>query len=250
MAKNETAVVAAKPTGVALATEMPDWMVKGGNKGSEDVTGSDMSIPRVDVIQALSPQIKKSDANFIAGAAQGDIFNTATGFIYGPEVTFVPVLFRREFCVWKLRTVGGGFAGAFPTELAAEQHRATLPEPNNYEVGETHQHFALILNGDTIEQAVLSMAKSRLKTSRQLNTLVQVAEVDRFAKAYKATAIEVNGPKGDYWSMKISPAGFVPKEVYEKGQALYDLIKAGSADVDRTSADADAEAAHSTSAEL
>ena len=231
MAKTELTKTA--ETKMAISTEMPAWMQK-GNKGSEDVTGSDMSIPRVDVLQALSPQIKKSDPSFIPGANQGEIFNTITGHIYGSEVTFIPVLFRREFCIWKLRTAGGGFAGAFKTEAEAEQARCQLPDPDNYEVSESHQHFALVLNGDNVESVVLSMAKSRLKTSRQLNTLVQMAEVDRFAKAYKASAVEVSGPKGDYWSMKIVPVGFVNEELYRKGQELYELIKAGAADVDRT----------------
>ncbi len=245
MAKTEVAKQA--PSAVAIATEAPDWLKKGSNKGSEDVTGNDMSIPRVDVIQALSPQIKRNDPAYIDGAQQGDIFNTITNFIYGPEVVFVPVLFRREYAVWKLRTAGGGFAGAFPTEAEAEAHRATLPNPADYEVSESHQHFSLVLNGDRIEQVVLSMAKSRLKTSRQLNTLVQMAEVDRFAKAYKASSVEVSGPLGDYWSMKIAPMGFVSKEIYEKGQKLYELIKAGAADVDRTSP---AEAERAPAAEL
>lgn len=223
---------------VAIVTEMPEWLKKGSNKGSEDVTGKDMSIPRVDVLQALSPQIKRNDPSYIEGANQGDIFNTITGHIYGNEVTFIPVLFRREFCVWKLRTSGGGFAGAFKTEQEADAARLKLPDPDSYEVSESHQHFALVINGSTIESVVFSMAKSRLKTSRQLNTLVQMAEVDRFAKAYKASAVEVDGPKGTYWSMKVTPMGFVSADLYKKGQELYELINAGAADVDRTGTDA------------
>ena len=246
MAKTE--VVKQAGSAVAISDVAPDWLQK-GNKGSEDVTGNDMSIPRVDVIQALSPQIKKSDPAFIPGANQGDIFNTITGHIYGNEVTVVPVLFRREFCVWKLRTAGGGFAGAFKTEAEAEQARSQLPDPDNYEVSESHQHFSLVIDGERVESVVLSMAKSRLKTSRQLNTLVQMAECDRFAKAYKVSAVEVSGPKGDYWSMKVAPMGYVTKELYEKGKELYELIKAGAADVDRTGNDAGGEQ-HAPAAEL
>lgn len=232
MAKKDEVVVQQNGA-MALQTEMPAWLKK-GNAGSEDVTIKDMVLPRVDVIQALSPQIKKSDPAFIPGANQGDIFNTVTGHLYGSEVTFVPVLFRREFIVWKLRSAGSGFAGAFPSELEAETARRALPDPDNYEVSESHQHFAMVIDGDKADSVVFSMAKSRLKTSRQLNTLVQMAEVDRFAKAYKATAIEVSGPKGDYWSMKVGPVGFVSEELYNKGKELYEMIKSGAADVDRS----------------
>lgn len=246
----KTDVVKQEAGAVAVFNEdRPAWLKK-GNAGSEDVTVKDMVLPRVDVLQALSPQIKKSDPAFIQGANQGDIFNTVTGHIYGSEVTFVPVLFRREYIVWKSRDAGGGFAGAFPSEEAAEAARAQLPEPNNYEVTESHQHFAMVVDGDKADSVVFSMAKSRLKTSRSLNTLVQMAEVDRFAKAYKATAIEVSGPKGDYWSMKITPVGFVPEALYNKGKELYEMIKSGAADVDRATPDAPESAGHAGNGEL
>ena len=43
--------------------------------GFEEVTSSDIQIPFLRIIQALSPQLKKSDAGFIQGASSGDIFN-------------------------------------------------------------------------------------------------------------------------------------------------------------------------------
>ena len=44
-----------------------------------DYETSELQIPFVRVIQALSPQIKKNDPMFIKGASQGDAFNTVTG---------------------------------------------------------------------------------------------------------------------------------------------------------------------------
>ena len=44
-----------------------------------DYDTSELQIPFVRVIQALSPQIKKNDPQFIEGASQGDLFNTVTG---------------------------------------------------------------------------------------------------------------------------------------------------------------------------
>ena len=57
-----------------------------------DYDTSDLQIPFVRLIQAMSPQIKKSDPSFIPGASQGDIFNTVTGQSWDGEegVTVVP----------------------------------------------------------------------------------------------------------------------------------------------------------------
>jgi len=212
--------------------QMPEWLQK-GNAGSEDVSAKDMILPRIDVLQALSPQLKKNDAAFIPGAEQGQIFNTVTGEVYGSSVTFVPVLFRKEYTLWKLRKAGGGFLGAYKSEMDANVVLSQTQNPPDFEVVESHQHFAMLLTEHGPEEAVFSMTKSKLKVSRALNTLVQIAGVDRFAKAYRIDAVESSSDKGEFWSFKVHPVGFVSKELYERGQGLYELIKAGAADVDR-----------------
>lgn len=244
--KSESTAVATLVSGVQ--EQMPDWLKK-GNAGSEDVGARDMILPRVDVLQALSPQIKKSDPNYINGAEQGQIFNTVTGEIYGSSVTFIPVLFRKEWVVWKLRKAGGGFCGAFQTEVEAENFRCSMPSADDHEAVESHQHFVILLTDNGPQEAVFSLTKSKLKVSRALNTLIQIAGVDRFAKAYRLDAIETESAKGEFWSYKAHPVGFVSKELYERGQALYGMIKAGAADVDR-SHDVPEESANSTSPEL
>ena len=219
-----------------VSEQVPDWLQK-GNAGSEEVSNKDMVLPRVDVLQALSPQIKKNDAAFIPGAEQGIIFNTVTGELYGSSVTFVPVMFRKEWTLWKLRKAGGGFVGAFKTEAEAQLVLAQQTGPHDYEAVESHQHFVMILGPRGPEEAVFSMTKSKLKVSRALNTLVQIAGVDRFAKAYRLDAVETSSDKGEFWSFKAHAVGFVSKELYERGRALYEMIKAGAADVDRTEPD-------------
>jgi hypothetical protein len=229
MAK-EQAVVELKQNGITET--MPDWLGK-GNQGSEGVTTNDMVLPRIDVLQALSPQLKKTDPAFIEGAEQGSLFNTVTGELYGATITVVPVFFKKEWVIWKLRNAGGGFIGAFPNESEANNKLGTMENSSQYEVVESHQHFVIILGDKGNSEAVLSMTKSKLKASRQLNTLIQLAGVDRFAKAYTINTSEVNGDKGDYWSYQAKPAGYVDKEIYARGKDLYELIKSGVADVDR-----------------
>lgn len=229
-----------------VVAERPDWL-EGGNLGSEEVTTSDKVLPRIDVLQALSPQIKKSDPGYIDGAEQGQIFNTVTSEIYGDNITFIPVYFRKEYVIWKLRKHGGGFIGAFSTQKEAESIHCQQPNPGEFEVVESHQHFVIVMTDHGPEEAVLSMTKSKLKVSRSLNSLIQIANVDRFAKAYKLKAIETSSDKGDFWTYNAMAAGFVTKELYDYAKNLYELIKAGAADVDRSAPEsADASASHQT----
>lgn len=242
--KNEIANVEETNGMMALVSnERPSWMTADTARGSEDVGIDDIILPRIDVLQAISPQVKRNDPKRIEGAEQGMLFNTVSGELYGESLCFVPVKFTREFIVWQDRDSGGGFRGAYPTEAEAERERLALENPDLHEVVETHVHFILLVHEDgTTEEAVLSLAKSKRKASRHLNTLVQMAGGDRFSKMYSLQATEATGKKGEYWTVTMKPMGFVNQAIYEKAKSTYEAIMAGERKVDRTADEVDDEA--------
>jgi len=212
--------------------QLPAYMQRESVRGQENVGVEDLSIPRLDVIQALSPQRKKSDPAYIEGAEEGLLFNSVTQMLYGAAVKFVPVYFRKEWLVWKDRDSGGGFNGAFSTKTEGMQVAGELG--NDYEAVETAQHFGLIVHDDgTLEEVVISMSRSKMKASRQLNTLAKMIGGDRFSSAYEVSAIEVNGEKGDYYSLGIKRLEFVDEVTYRAAEQCYDSISAGERDVNR-----------------
>jgi hypothetical protein len=219
--------------GLALAPNRPDWVDPHSHQGSEDITANDITLPRIEVLQALSPQLKKNEAVYIEGSEQGQIFNTISGEIYGDHVVVVPILFQRQFILWQDRKLGGGFAGSFTTEVDAELERDSKEKPDDYEVAEHHINYCLVLheNGN-MEEAVLSWARTKLKASRRLNALVQMNPGDRFSRAYRLRSVEASSPKGDYWTFDISPMGYVPKDIFDRAAAIYAAIKGGERKVD------------------
>lgn len=221
---------------LVLAETMPEFM-KDTGRGNEDVTVDDLSIPRLDVIQSLSPQRKKSDPAYIDGAEEGMLFNSVTQALYGAEVAFVPVFFRKEYVVWKDRDSGGGFCGSFPSQAEAQDEADKLGS-DVHQVVDTAQHFGLIVHSaSNFEEVVISMAKSKMKTSRQLNTLCKMAGGDRFSSLYNIKAIEVNGDKGDYYSMAVKRMGYVSEELYRVGEALYNAVSGGEKNVNYVEAE-------------
>lgn len=219
--------------GLALATDRPDWVDPHSHHGSEDITANDITLPRIEVLQALSPQLKKNEAVYIEGSEQGQIFNTISGELYGSTVTVCPILFQRQFILWQDRKLGGGFAGSFATEVDAELERDSKDKPNDYEVTEHHINYCLILHDNgRMEEAVLSWARTKLKASRRLNALVQMNPGDRYSRAYRLKAVEASSPKGDYWTFDIAPGGYVAKPIFDKAAAIYEAIKGGERKVD------------------
>lgn len=231
MAKNQVAV---KEEFELVTNEIPDFL-KQGNRGAENVGTDDMIIPRIELIQALSPVRKKSDPAYIEGAEEGMLYNNVTRTLYGTEVTVVPVYYTKQFLVWKDRKAGGGgsngFRGAFATKELADRAIAELAE-EALEVSDTAQHFVLVRNGDDWQEAVISMAKSKIKVSKRWNSLMRLTNTDSFSRAYKLSAVtETNARNESYFNFNVSALGFVNKELYERAEKLYETIRAGGVKV-------------------
>jgi len=218
-----------KPNQTAVA--VPDYIKQGSNRGSENVKATDIIIPRLDLVQALSPCLKKSDPEYIEGAEPGMLFNSLTRKLYGHAALICPVYYRTEYLVWRDRKKGGGFRGAFQSNAEAQQRIKEEEEaPEEFEAIETGQQIVLVICEDgTIDEAVISMSRTKLKVSRQLNSLVRIAGGDRFSRTYTAMGVEEQNANGDdYYNYSFGISGFPAREVYEQAEKMYDSIASGN----------------------
>lgn len=247
-----------KDVAVASATdvqERPDWMGD-ESRGSEEVTIKDVTIPRLQLVQDLSPQRKKNQAEYIEGCEEGMMFNSVTNELYQSSVLFVPVYFRLEWLVWKHRDTGGGLQGVFATQEEAVafvgQHplagQTTDKGEPVLDVQDTAQHFGLLLDPNSLAanpratEIVLSMSKSQLKPSKQFNSQIRIAGGDRWERYYRLSPVEIDGPKGTYFNWKVEQLGFVAETVFAQAEALYESVVSGQRDVERDSATTQEEA--------
>ena len=212
--------------GLAIATDQPEWLQK-GNRGSENVETRDLILPRLGQIQALSPQIKKSDPTYIEKAEQGQLFNPLTSEIYGESITFVPIIFRKVWVIFKDRKKGGGFFGAYASDKEALDFIRKAENNDGMESIESHEHIGmLVAPSGEMTQMVVTCTRSKIKASRKLNSLVSLAGVDRFAKAYEIRSVEDQNRTGDsYWNLDIRSLGFVPKDTYTAMAEQYEVLK-------------------------
>lgn len=237
--KNE---VAKKDNTAIAADTRPDWMKADSNRGSENVTNNDITLPRIQIVQDLSPQGKKNKPEYIEGAESGMVFNTISGELYELPLAFIPVHFETEYNVWKDQDSGGGFFGSYSSEAEANAEKVRLvkeegEKDTDLEVVDTAVHYVLVLRPDgSLEEAVISMAKSQAKVSRRFNTMVKMAGGDRFSRVYLLGTVEDSNAAGqEYWNFKITPKGFVQsKEHYEHAEKVYEAINSGMRKVDRT----------------
>jgi len=215
---------------VVESAEVPAYLKDkmGDNRGNENVGKDDLVIPRLGLIQAISPEIKKTDPNFIPGAEQGMLFNTVTRELYETALV-VPVLFEKQWLVWKDRKEGGGFGGQYETELEAAQAIEEMDDPGSWEVIGTPTHLCYIIGADgKASEIAIPMPISKARISRQWNSLIRMLGGPRFSRVYKITGIEDKNPAGeDYWNMKVEQAGFPTEALFKAAEKLYEDISSG-----------------------
>lgn len=243
--KTEVAKVEPKSSDLAFAqTAVPSYIKQDSARGSEEVKSSDMVLPRLEIVQALSP-IKEIDAD----ARDGQLFNSVTQEIIGDIAFFVPVYFQVEFLVWQDQDSGGGFHGSFPTLKQANEKRESVIENdpalagttskgfNIIEVVDTPVHYGLRITPEGVcEQIVISMAKTKAKVSRKWNAMIQIAGGDRFARVYKLSSFTDENKKGQkFKNFVVQPAGFPPEKVYKEAERLYGSFRAGLVQADHAS---------------
>lgn len=253
MAKNQVATINEDEvfSNAQLPAHLQGKMDAG--RGSEDVDSTDLTIPRIQIIQALSPQKKKNHAKYIEGAQEAMAFNTATDELYEGDFYVVPTYFKKEFLIWAIdrNSDSNGFRGSYPTELEAEKARRALDgedNPNDFEVIDTHQQFVLIINPATqeVQEAVISMAKSQIKVSKRLNTQIRMAGGDRFAHVFKFSVVDDKSASGEFYNWGFKKVGYAPVWAYEAGESMYEAVKSGEKTVNMGDASADADTTGST----
>lgn len=228
-------------TGVAVVDQMPDFLrdKQGSARGRENVGAEDLVIPRLEIVQDLSPARKKQDPNYIEGAEEGMLYNNVTRELYGTSVVVIPVGYVKEWLLWKDRKKGGGFGGAFANEEEARRAIDLLEDADDWAAVDTGQQFCVLVkpNGE-LEEIVVSMAKSKAKVSRKWNSLIRIANADSFARAYKLSAIlDTNKQNQQFYNFDVKPAGYPIQAAYEKAERMYKAFMAGHVSASREAED-------------
>lgn len=166
------------------ATEMMDQMAADTGGGFENTTSDDYAIPFITLLQKMSPQVDEDDSGFIKGAKVGMFFNSVTQEMTSETIRVVPCARVREIVEWIDREEGGGMVGRFdvddPIVLNARRDGAKMfHAENGHSLMDTRYHYVLVLKDDgTYEQAVISMASTQIKASKQWMTRMRSWMVD------------------------------------------------------------------------
>ena len=242
-----TKAVAAKAEAGLPSADVLD--IFAGHEGEGlDYDTSDLQIPFIRIIQAMSPQVKKSDPSFIAGASQGDVFNTVTGQFWPSEegITVIPCYQETKYLKWRPREQGGGFLGELskddPDLSRTQRSGAKEILPDGNELVKSDQHYVLVVDEDGIPGfGIVDMKSSALKVSRRWKTQLKMLTVRHpktgelkspplFGTQWKLSVVEESNDQGSWFNWSVSNDGYVQdKELLDAAMNFRKSIMAGEA---------------------
>lgn len=240
----------------------PSILVEDAGVGQESMDREDYMIPRLQILQSLSPQVNKRDGAYIEGAEAGFILNTVTRDAYDGEkgIIVVPVNYRRTYIEWKPRSAGGGLIRDHGNDSSIlqsckrdeETFRDLTPEGN--EIVTTSEYFCYIVDEKTgtFNQALIAMTSSQLKKARRWNSMIAQLQIPNpkggvfnpacFWNAYKLTTVPEENDKGSWFGWQIdqmfdaNSGGIIKnipngQDIYLAARSFRDQIKQGSVNV-------------------
>jgi|TARA_X000001382_G_scaffold93957_2_gene68495 hypothetical protein len=222
---------------------MDDIMLTAGE--GVDYDTSELQIPFIRVIQALSPQIKKSDPAFIKDAGQGDAFNTVTGQFWSGEdgITVIPCFQETKYLEFIPLDQGGGFVGerkvTDPDLANTERNGAKEILPNGNELVKSDQHYCVIVGEDGMNQpAIVDMKSTQLKVSRRWKTQIAMQKVKDskgqmrtpalYATMWKLSTTEESNQMGTWYNWQVEKVGFIQdKAMFDEAKSFRESIAKG-----------------------
>ena len=211
-----------------------------------DYDTSELQIPFLRLVQAMSPQLKKTDPKFISGCSQGDMFNTVTGQFWDGEegVTVIPCFQETKYLEFIPRDQGGGFVGEIaPDNPAIKQAKREGNKEilsNGNELVKSDQHYCIVLDGDIPQLAIMDMKVSQLKVSRRWKTQIAMQKVkDKngilrvpavYANMWKFKSVEESNDQGTFFNWTFDRVGFVQdKGLFEEAKKFRESVMKGEA---------------------
>ncbi len=184
--------------------------------GQGDMSMDDIAIPRLQILQQMSPQLDQDEAEYIEGAKAGMILNTASGEIYDGKEGFEAVIvhFRNTKNEWGLRESGGGFIADHGSnyniaELCTRDDKNRDINKDGNQIVNTNEYFVYMLKDGDITPAILSMQSTMLKVSKKLNFVIDKLKIDDgkggkvsapiFAKSYIFKTVKTSNEQGSWF---------------------------------------------------
>jgi len=213
------------------ALERPSFIKANDTRGTENILTADIRPPALKLAQAMSPEVKRAEPDYIEGLREGELFNSLTQEVYGENAVNLIIVNQlghrnMEFDPIDRKIVLDGVVpdGDPRTEF-------TFKEENGQKVRikpratKFYDYLILLLLPDREPQLMtLSLKSTQLKKATQLNTLLKLSKLASFAHRFKATPVPERRGNNSWYGWRFDLNGWPTEAEYVEAEACYDRM--------------------------
>ena len=228
---------------------IPAYLAKHGKVKMGNVDVTDQVIPRIKLLQALSPELQEYN-----DAKAGTFWHTIAAQNLGTTLMGVPIIIRKSYILWAPRNDDRGILARamdgmhwdipnaeFTVKPKGSANSVTYYTRNTVQESGLDQ-FGSSIPGDPrsvpaasltynmlwyfpefpeLSPSVIINTRSGVKPAQQLQTRIDSKQVAIYAQMYNIGITLVPGAEGPYFNYTYSGAGFVDEHTVNITESLY-----------------------------
>jgi hypothetical protein len=238
---------------------LPDFMQEHVSLGTERLGAGDTEVPRIKLMQALSPELEEYSVK------QGQFWHTLAEENLGAEVRISPIFTDTRFILWRPRKSGGGILaradnginwsppnGEFAVKLDSGKEvtwrtaptvaasglaewGSSDPSDTGSPPAATRMYVFAVTFPDMPEMppAVITLQRSAIKVARRFIGKLKITQAPSFGQIYKMTAVKDKNAAGqDFYNFAFTKDGLIEdKDLYESNYGYYKFFKSQGVNV-------------------
>jgi hypothetical protein len=236
---------------------LPDYLRQYPKQKIGNIDSTDRIIPRVKLIQAISPELEAFDGQ----AKTGQFWHTIAQENLGPTLKAIPIIIRKSYVLWAPRHDDRGILARAmdaihwdPADAEFTVKPKGSPSPVTYRTKKTVaesglDQFGTSIPGDSnsapaasltynmmwymidypeLSPSVIINTRSSVKPMQQLLSRIDSKPVAHFAQLYEIGTVQQKGAEGPYFNFTYAGAGFASKADAAICEAMYGTFSQGS----------------------
>lgn len=243
-----------KQVSTAGDNSIPEYMRGKQGAGTENLGTTDMEVPRIKLIQAISPELETFN-----GLKAGEFFHTMVEESLGKSLRITPIYTDRRYILWKPRKSGGGILARaddginwFPAnttfDITLPETKKTVkwstkntveesglaewgsydPENPDSQPAATLMYTFVVAMPDYPElgAAMMTLQRGSVKVARNLIGKIKIHKAPSYGRIFKVESTADQNKTGDtFYNYRFTADGFVPPEMFTAYEALYGQFK-------------------------
>lgn len=237
---------------VNTRNQIPDHLRQYQKASLGNIDSSDRIIPRIKLIQAISPEL----VDYVDIAKAGQFWHTVTQENLGPSLKAIPIVIRKSYVLWAPRNDDRGILAramdaihwdpadaeftvkpkgspnsvVYKTkktvaESGLDQFGTSIPGDRNSPPAAslTYNMMWYLIDFPELSPSIIINTRSSVKPMQQLLSRIDAKPVPHFVQLYNIMSIQMKGPEGPYFNYAYTGSGFADErqaaicsEMYEK----------------------------------